>query len=360
MKGPLRPDYKSFTPADFALDELFIKWVNGNDPGTDRFWREWLDANPSKRQDIEVARALVLSLRIREDRISETEIKAEWFRLQTREEHEDPLLVERSGSTVIEKLLRIAAIVVLAVASSFILNNLFSDEGPERLEFAEQRASKGQKLSVVLPDGTSILLNAGSTVRYPTTFGEDSREVDLVGEAFFDVVHDPARPFKVRTNDIITRVLGTSFNVKAYPEDSDIEVALIDGIVRIDGISDSTGSEVFLSPSEMITINKRSKIHRIHSFKPIEVVGWKDGILYFDRVSFPEAIARLERWYGVNIRVNPGVQLGTNWRFNGKFHGRTLKEILRVFSYPDLFKYRIDGDSVVIYSGGGKRRQQTE
>lgn len=366
MKGHLRHDYNDYTPADFALDESFVKWVKHNDPETDRFWHDWLVANPEKRQDLEAARALVLSLVFKEEEISEEEIMAEWYKLQTRTDREDALseermlLVERSGRSGFEKFLRVAAVVLLAVASGFILNKLFFKTVVERVQMVEQSTSKGQKLSVVLPDGTSIMLNSQSTIQYPSVFRDSTREIALEGEAFFDVVHDPARPFKVRTSGITTTVLGTSFNVRAYPDDEDIEVSLVEGKVWVGGLLDSTTSDVILNPSEMITINKQTNRHWVHSFKPIEVAGWKDGILYFNKVSFPEAIARLERWYGVDIIIKPGVKLDGHWRFNGKFHGKTIKDILKVFSYPDLFKYRVNGDSIVIYSGVEKKQQQTE
>lgn len=355
MKDDINPDYNEFSAADFALDEFFIKWVLHKSPEADRFWSEWSKANPSKKSEIDSARALVLALRFKEEEILDSEVGAEWKALRSRLDtttDEGAISYDDARPRVFVRILRVAAAILVGVALTwfFVPSSTTVDEQITMVEYA---TVAGQKMSLMLPDGTSVTLNSGSRISYPERFSHQRRDIQLEGEAYFDVVSDSTRPFSVRTDNVTTVVLGTSFNVRAYSEDRDISIALVEGRVKVDQRLDSTTREFYLRPTEMLTVNRADTTHVMGQFHLLEVLGWKDGLLYFNKTSFPEAISRIERWYGVEIDIAPGVKLDTHWRFNGKFQNRPLGEVLRAFSYPDLFKYRIEDESVTIYEGVG-------
>lgn len=355
MKDFIKQEYTEFKAADFALDKLFIQWVKGNDPEAEKFWAEWRENNPEKEDEIDLARGIVLALQVKEEEMSIRQINAEWKRT-----HDAPVNfsdypadpAKHVSMRALKWYAGIAAGLLLLTTSIFIfrwtsLQSALAEKKPLTLV---KETPKGQKLSIVLPDGTEIKLNSDSRIWYPSRFSGDFREVSLEGEAFFDVVHNEKMPFKVHVGNVTVEVLGTSFNVNAYPENAEVEIALVKGAVKVNtGNRTNRNKELFLKPNEMVEINKRDESHQVHSFDPIEVVGWKDGYLYFETAGLRETIAKLERWYGVKFEIAPNVKIDPDWRFNGRFQNRSLDYILRTFSYPDLFKYKIEEQKVMIY-----------
>lgn len=355
FKYLIKQEYKAFNASDFALDPTFIDWVKGDSEEHNKFWSEWLKNNPEKEEEIELARSLVLALQFRQEKITSKEVNAEWQKLLANAANfrHYPLDTDKNLSpTLYRGMARIAAVLLLIFASAFVFYWLAVR--PDRLQGNQltvvKETPKGQKLSIVLSDGSEIKLNSDSRITYPARFTGDSREVVLEGEAFFDVVHDEKMPFKVRTDNVTVEVLGTSFNVNAYPESTDIKIALVEGRVKVNTQDSARGNQDFLlKPNEMIEIDKRDASYRVQNFDPREITGWKDGYLYFEKVDFSKTILKLERWYGVKFEIAHHAAIDSNWRFNGKFQNKSLEYILRTFSYPDLFRYKIEEQKVIIY-----------
>lgn len=208
----------------------------------------------------------------------------------------------------------------------------------------------GQQKTIVLTDGTKVKLNSGSTLTYPKTFASDRREVTLKGEAFFSVTKNPDAPFIIHSGDVTTKVLGTEFNVSAYPESGEVQVAVVSGKVKVNA-NVKEGAEknsVCLNPSEMVTFEKKERELSVTSFDIRDQIGWKDGILYFEKSDFTSAIRKLERWYGIKIQLpaDSGKLTETDWRFSGKFKDKDLAYILNVMSYPNRFSYTIENKKV--------------
>lgn len=152
---------------------------------------------------------------------------------------------------------------------------------------------KGSEYSIVLADGTKVKLNAGSHLDFPVRFAE-VREVTLQGEAFFDVTHDPQRPFIIKANNHAISVLGTAFNVTAYPGE-DVWVTLVSGRIKV---TSPTG-EYILSPNEQYSSCPAS----VRKVEPELYTSWTTGAMEFDAMPFPMLIARLSRCYNVDIQI---------------------------------------------------------
>ncbi len=175
----------------------------------------------------------------------------------------------------------------------------------------------GKTSEIVLPDGTKVSLNAGSRLVYPEVFQDKNREVLLVGEAFFEVTHDAEHPFVVQTTDIRIQVLGTRFNVSAYPADKTIETVLTEGKVRLEKNNASIFSEgVDLKPNELASFNKSTKKASVVNVDPQNYILWKDGLFKFESTDLNRIIKKLERYYNIHFHYSDPV-LGTI-RISGK------------------------------------------
>ena len=154
-------------------------------------------------------------------------------------------------------LLKIAAIFVAGFLISWLLHDQINHntQAEQKAQYQKVEVPYGSKTHIELPDGTKVTLNSGSVLKYPLQFGDTARNVYLRGEAYFDVAHNKAKPFYVNTSDIHIKVLGTSFNVKSYPEENTIETTLITGRIEIfsDRKLNANNKHLFLMP-----IKKRS------------------------------------------------------------------------------------------------------
>lgn len=205
---------------------------------------------------------------------------------------------------------------------------------------------RGQKSIITLPDGSKVTLNAESYLEYPQDF-KQSRLVKLVGEAFFDVVRDTLKPFIVTAGDIQVRVLGTSFNVQAFPFEEDMSVAVASGTVMIEKRKNGNAIQTSqLLPQEMVSINHQNGTFEKSNFDPNELLAWKEGILVFHKASFEEIIQTLERWYGVDFIIQRTQPVTDG--FTGRYQNPSLKVILEGMSYSSNFTYHIKGDTVII------------
>lgn len=244
----------------------------------------------------------------------------------------------------------------MKVAASLMLILLFG-VGSYRIFISDQPDSSAKEVAgyntghqfIRLPDGSTALLNEGSTLRYPDSFsGKSSREVSLIGEAFFDIQHDPTKPFVVHTGKLSTTVLGTSFNVKAY-ENDDITVTVTRGKVKV---SDDTKVLGIITPDQQITFFKNTQQAQQQVVKASEIVAWADKDIYFDDVSMLEAIKRLEDRFHVQIIFeNEKIK---DCRFTATFlKGEDLSQILDVICEFNHVTYTKDDSGNIEISGNG-------
>lgn len=160
----------------------------------------------------------------------------------------------------------------------------------------------GEHAKIVLSDGTQIWLNAGSHVKYPVTFKGDTREIYLIGEAFFDVAKDKKHPFIIHTDKMDTKVLGTSFNVQAYPDQTTQEVSVLTGRVNVK--STVTEENVYVTPGQKVVFKSHS--NKLQAFKDIPMNSislWRKHIIVFEDAPLPEVIATINRNYNVTVQI---------------------------------------------------------
>jgi ferric-dicitrate binding protein FerR (iron transport regulator) len=165
----------------------------------------------------------------------------------------------------------------------------------------------GSSSKIVLSDSTVVWLNAGSNLIYPSNFTGNTREVVLFGEAFFNVKGDKSKPFIVQTSAIEIKVLGTKFNISAYPEDNIIQTVLKEGKVSIREIgTNKIEKEIFLVPNQLASFDKKTKLTEVKNVNTDFYTSWTDGLLSFENRDLNRVIKSLERYYDVNIQFeNP-------------------------------------------------------
>lgn len=246
---------------------------------------------------------------------------------------------------------KIAAMLVLAIGLGFVIYNagVLPKSTTTQVKWIEKITAKGQRSTITMSDGSKVIMNADSKIRYAENYGEKMREVILEGEAFFDVAKDPDRPFKVRTVSSITTALGTSFNVSAYSNDPTSTISLATGKVEVIKTNAKSGEleAIFLEAGEEAVVNGKGPNIVKRDYDPKGALSWKDGILYFDNTSIEETFKLLERWYDVSFVVN-GTRDLKKLKGTGEFKNEKLENVLRVLSYTMDFKYNLKGKKIII------------
>ncbi|AGA80705.1 FecR family protein [Echinicola vietnamensis] len=198
----------------------------------------------------------------------------------------------------------------------------------------ELSAGIGEHKYLELEDGTEVWLNAMSTLTYPMDFSKSERVVKLTGEAYFKVKRDSARPFKVVTGAMTTRVLGTEFNVSAYDDEAHKSVALVKGAVKLS----SGGSESILVPGQKAILEIGAADFEVLAFDKIVERGWLSGRLVFDGTPLGEIANTLRRSFGVEIQFAD--QAFSAYEFTGKFKDEELSIILTAIARAHELKFR--------------------
>lgn len=341
-------DYINYTAEDFSMDESFRAYYLSSDKEDILFWKQWMEEHPEKREEIEEAIGIldVLISRLPEDEF-EDQIKK--FS-ETALSNKQPVAKnQRIGWAAGWK--RMAAVIVLLIIAGLVgyqlSQNFFDtpDAEVQALRKISKSTNKGQKVTFTLQDGTNIYLNAESHISFPEYFEDSIREVSLEGEAYFEVAKDKQRPFIVKCGGLHTKVLGTSFNINAYPETKKVKVMLIEGKVQVGKVD--TKDNIVLQPSEMALFDKEKFSLEKLKVDTREFTAWKEGVIFFNKASFEEVKQVLERWYDVKFEYQkPPTMLG----FTGEFKNQSLKAVMDGISFSVGFSYRIEGKKVIINS----------
>ncbi|MCX6168760.1 MAG: FecR domain-containing protein [Ignavibacteriales bacterium] len=203
-------------------------------------------------------------------------------------------------------LIKTAASIILFITLSttlLIVSGIFNKK-PKAVIWNENVTEMGQKFTLSLPDGSTIILNADSKLKYPIGFGKNSREVYLKGEAYFNISHNPSKPFVVHTGNLVTTVLGTKFNISAFPEEKNIAVSLVSGSVKVSKENSGTVENiVMLQPDQQLLYNKNNEIGTVEHFDLQEATGWKENVLVFKKEPFKNVLVKLERAYGIKFEL---------------------------------------------------------
>lgn len=244
--------------------------------------------------------------------------------------------------------MKIAASVTLVAVFAVGVYRYYAGETPKPAR--DVTANDAPHQFIKLADGSTVILNAHSTLDYPDSFsGKDTREVTLSGEAFFNISHDADRPFIVHTGQLNTTVLGTSFNVRAYADQDDITVTVTRGKVRV---SDDRNILGIITPDQQITFSRKSKKSLQQAVNAPEVTSWADRDIYFEDVSMSDAVDQLEDRFDVTIEFeNEGAK---DCRFTATFvNGEDLVQILDVICAFNNAKFAQDAaGNIMIYGEG--------
>lgn len=344
--------YRDYTCLDFVQDQYFLDWVQNPTMDSERFWVEWIKQNPEKQKVILLAKAFASSIRYDKeyepDERSVLEMNENIIRFNNNQHYIAP----KSRSTSIYFGSAAAIIMVVVSLVSWLNWSATKQVLEQPVEMITKSTPEGAKMKLVLPDGTRISLNAATSITYPARFINHERVVHLTGEAYFDVQPDPEHPFIILTENLETRVLGTSFNISVYPGDKVNKVAVSHGMVKVLGQS---GEQIELSANEMAILNLEKQTIRRGLFIPQEESGWKDGVLYFRDVPLHVVFSRLEKWFGVKIHCAKGVRLTDN--YSGEYTNETLENILKGISYTSGLDYSIGYEYISITPGKEVNRE---
>lgn len=269
--------------------------------------------------------------------------------------------------------MKVAAVFAIAFLMGVMCNYLINRHQlkSEPLAYNEVIAPLGAKTAIILADGTKVWLNAGSKLKYPVDFSKASRDVYLEGEAYFNVTKMTNKKFIVHTSYLNIKVLGTEFNVKAYPEEKTIQTTLIKGLVTIERLNKKESGPVYLKPNQQatfvktdsnISLTSESKIkeipkHKVEPAKKIDQLvvlpkvtteiftSWKDGRWLIKAEELQTLAVKLERRYDVKITFkNESLK---NYKFSGILTDETFEQVLDIIKLIAPIEYSIDGKQVV-------------
>lgn len=262
----------------------------------------------------------------------------------------DEKRVRRKGEFGLRSMLqwsaRIAAVALIGISAYFISNDYLYNKAAQLQTIT---VPAGQRAQITLADGTRIWLNAQSTLTYAANFGRKERNVELDGEAYFEVAKNQKVPFYVHTETNKVKVVGTSFNVCAYKGSNEFETTLVEGIVDIYPAQNDKHLARLKANDFFANYNGKCKKTVLPSY---EYLRWKEGLYCFDDVPFGCILAKLEKYYNVKITVSDSKLLNYDG-CTGKFREQDgVEHILRAISkdHPFLFSLSEEKDSIVIYT----------
>ncbi len=250
-----------------------------------------------------------------------------------------------------------AVIIVLLVVNLFVSTGFFSSRNQatdDNIQLAEgvnmrtMYVEKGVKGKVVLPDGSVVLLNSGSNIKYPDKFTGSTREVELSGEGYFDVVKDSLNPMIVNTvKGVKVKVLGTKFLLKSYDNDSETKAILYSGKINQTTEAGKNREEqsIIMNPNDCVVVPAVGELLITKTGKEGNDDAWLRGELIFANTPMPEVLKILERWYGKTFVVNNKSLYGFN--LNASFKNESLIQILGIIEFCTSVKYRIDENKVI-------------
>jgi len=344
----------------YLEDKKFIEWVFNSDENLDDWWQSFKIDNPHEKENIRQAKNIINSIRTKDKQLSENEKILLFSQIlkQVEENQQSSGRVRFLGALL--KYAAVALVFFMIGALLFYRQDNFSPQfftqqvaEPNAGDEARLIRPDGQKITleeknsviqhtkngqllvnnnvvgastpsakkvpelnqliipygktseIYLSDGTKVHLNAGSRLVYPESFVDKNREVFLVGEAFFEVAHHKEHPFIVQTTDVRVKVLGTQFNVSAYPSDNIIETVLTEGRVRLE----QNNSRLFdesqeLLPGQLAAFNKSSREIMLENVDTENYTLWKDGMFKFESTDLNRVIKRLERFYNLSFHYN--------------------------------------------------------
>ncbi len=254
--------------------------------------------------------------------------------------------IENSRTTVtgftIKRLLPYAAILILVFALAGILIHNYIQPAANVRTYATVIAENGQRSKVILPDSSVVWLNSGTTLSYNNDFALGSRDIYLTGQAFFDIRRMEQVPLLVHCDDLVVKVLGTKFDVSAYPDDKKINVVLESGSVQL--LCEKAKNDTYLlKPGEMAEVDLDENKIVTGKVDIEKYTSWKNGFLIFKNDPMKQVIEKLERWYNIEVEVtDPAVY---NSIFTGTIRNETLEQIMKLIEYSCPVSFQVQNNT---------------
>lgn len=199
---------------------------------------------------------------------------------------------------------------------------------------------KGGTYKVTLPDGSNVMLNAASSIHFPTAFTGNNRTVEITGEAYFEISPNETKPFRVKANNIEVQVLGTHFNINGYKDEDAVKVTLLEGAVRVAGEK----SNLLLKPGQQARMmNGNSEV--INQVDIEEIIAWKNGSFNFNQATLPEVMRQISRWYDVTVEYEGKI---SDKHFTGIVsRNENISAVLDLMQLAGV-KFKLEGERKII------------
>ncbi len=378
-------------------DPEFLEWVLRPTKESDQYWAQFISDHPSRKKEMDDAISLIKSLVPQEKELTEESIFKLWNRI------DNSVKSKKNGIRHLHIWMAAASIILLFGISGLLyfqlksdntginyqsiakadlsseevklifadkseevlrskdLNIKYSTKGEIEVNSANQPTEKiqeqpndadqlnqlivprGKRTNLTLSDGTKLFLNSGSRAIFPVIFTKKEREIFIEGEAYLEVAHNENKPFFVVTNKIRVRVLGTKFNVSAYPEDNAVSVVLVEGSVQ--AIVDS--KKVMMVPNQLLTYEKNSGETTLNETDVLRYTSWKDGWMYCEKEKLETIATKLSRYYDVKIEFTDKQLM--EMTLTGKLDLKTeCSDVIKAISSTAPILFEIQDNVIVI------------
>lgn len=291
--------YTNYTVEDFVQDPFFYEWVTAPTEQHHVFWRAWLERHPEKRPVIDEARTVLRSLTGQKYPAVSDHMREDWPRIQAAM-NEPSVPSRRISIGQARYAVAAAVLLLLGVGMAFWWITTVN-------AWTNIQTAYGQTRTVELADGSSVVLNGNSELRYASSWSDTAtqREVWLKGEAYFSVVHTATdQKFVVHLDDVEIEVLGTEFNVLNRPERT--QVVLSEGKVRLQAKHSQKAEAIVMQPGELVEYAHQERAFVTKEVQPDTYSSWRKGLLVFNQATLNEVIAVLEDSYGYRVELeNP-------------------------------------------------------
>ncbi|MBB5287222.1 ferric-dicitrate binding protein FerR (iron transport regulator) [Rhabdobacter roseus] len=351
--------YYQYNAEDLAADDYFKEWVCAPTPATERFWQDFLTDYPERYYQVEEARRLVVGLQeVPRVAVSDEQVHQLWERIEGSLERAK---VPRLGRWPGRAWLAAASLVLLLGLGWWwqvpSVPPLAAESTPSSADWTEAVNNAGQPLEVQLTDGSRVLLEKNSRLRYPRAFAGTCRTVYLTGEAFFDVQKNPQKPFLVYANGLVTKVLGTSFRIQARSQDPDVTVVVKSGRVSVyadkpSPTQDPEAHGLVLTPNQKAVFQReQATISKSLVEKPSLLIPSRPLRLFvFEDATAAQVFEALEKAYGIRVVFDEEVM--KNCRLTLNLSDEDLYQKLEVICKVLEAKYKLIDGQIILYSHG--------
>jgi ferric-dicitrate binding protein FerR (iron transport regulator) len=338
---------KKISTEDFINDPVFRRWVKNPNPELNNYWKNWIQNNPESRSSFEEARFYLNSIQFSQNRLESLEKEQLYQRInQTLRKRSKQIPVLTVSNSLWFKIAAGLTLLMGLLYGFLNFNEQFSDEYLSPIAFIEKTAPIGSKISVRLPDGSLVKLNAGSSVRYPGEFEGNERKIELHGEAYFEVEKDPEKPFLVQAGMVSVQALGTAFSVLNEASIDSICISLTEGSVLVSTEGTASPQSVQLEQGQTAAYRTSSNKLNHHNFLDDRLIGWIDNTIVFKDSEWQEVRQILEKWYGVEISTTKKLE---GWKYSARFKDYPLENILKSICFTNNLNYELSEYKVRIY-----------